>query len=101
MKIFFKRETIELDSLKRRKIAQLPHDFQQPTIVNFYWIEVDNNKFPSNSLAILEDLLQAEKVTNCSQILGQLFITPRIGTISPWSSRALDIVKNCGINIQN
>ena len=28
-----------------------------------------------------------------------IFITPRIGTISPWSSRATDIVIQCGINI--
>jgi phosphoribosylformylglycinamidine synthase len=28
-----------------------------------------------------------------------IFIGPRIGTISPWSSRALDIVQHCGIDI--
>ena len=28
-----------------------------------------------------------------------IFIGPRIGTISPWSSRATDIVQQCGINI--
>jgi len=28
-----------------------------------------------------------------------IFIGPRIGTISPWSSRASDIIQNCGINI--
>jgi phosphoribosylformylglycinamidine synthase len=26
----------------------------------------------------------------------QLFVTPRLGTVSPWASKALDIVKNCG-----
>ncbi len=26
----------------------------------------------------------------------QLFVTPRVGTVSPWASKALDIVKNCG-----
>jgi phosphoribosylformylglycinamidine synthase len=26
----------------------------------------------------------------------QLFITPRLGTVSPWASKALDIVRNCG-----
>jgi phosphoribosylformylglycinamidine synthase len=28
-----------------------------------------------------------------------IFIGPRIGTISPWSSRASDIIQNCGIDI--
>jgi phosphoribosylformylglycinamidine synthase len=27
----------------------------------------------------------------------QLFVTPRLGTISPWSSKATDIVHNCGL----
>jgi phosphoribosylformylglycinamidine synthase len=26
----------------------------------------------------------------------RLFVTPRVGTVSPWASKALDIVKNCG-----
>ena len=31
---------------------------------------------------------------------GELFlITPRIGTISPWSSKATDIVWNCGLEL--
>ncbi|WLF84906.1 phosphoribosylformylglycinamidine synthase [Moraxella sp. ZY210820] len=30
----------------------------------------------------------------------QVLITPRIGTISPWCSKATDIFKNCGINIE-
>src|SRR5690606_39573473 len=27
-------------------------------------------------------------------------VTPRLGTISPWASKATDIVRNCGIAIQ-
>ncbi|MCG2907223.1 hypothetical protein, partial [Escherichia coli] len=29
----------------------------------------------------------------------QVLVTPRIGTISPWSSKATDIFKNCNIPI--
>ncbi len=33
-----------------------------------------------------------------SQTSGELFlVTPRIGTISPWSSKATDIARNCGL----
>ena len=29
---------------------------------------------------------------------GGLLVTPRVGTISPWSSKASDIFHNCGLN---
>ena len=59
-----------------------------------------------------KDLLTNATKENLQKLLGadnnvlpnfktenNLFIGPRIGTISPWSSRATDIIKNCGINI--
>ena len=30
----------------------------------------------------------------------ELWICPRIGTVSPWSSKATDIAKNCGLDVQ-
>jgi len=33
------------------------------------------------------------------EIINKLFIGPRVGTISPWSSRATDIILNCGIDV--
>jgi len=47
-----------------------------------------------------------EKILDCEpnkfsdfKIKNSLFVGPRVGTISPWSSRATDIIKNCGIDI--
>ena len=46
----------------------------------------------------LEDLLRYGTAT-LSDVPGaiQLLVTPRFGTISPWSSKATDITRNCGL----
>jgi phosphoribosylformylglycinamidine synthase len=39
----------------------------------------------------------SEVSTKAAAVKGEhLFVTPRVGTVSPWASKALDIVKNCG-----
>ena len=30
----------------------------------------------------------------------QIFVTPRLGTVSPWASKATDIAHNCGLNVR-
>ncbi len=35
---------------------------------------------------------------NISSSARQIFVVPRAGTISPWSSKAIDICRNCGID---
>ncbi len=39
---------------------------------------------------------EAESLGHASQI--SILVTPRPGTISPWSSKATDIIHNCGLN---
>ena len=35
---------------------------------------------------------------SCNDVTGrELFVVPRLGTISPWSSKATDIARNCGL----
>ena len=49
----------------------------------------------------MQALLEAERVENVPQVsegLHLFLITPRIGTISPWSSKATDIAHNCGLD---
>ncbi len=36
--------------------------------------------------------------TGCAAVSGGFFVTPRKGTISPWSSKATDIFQNCGLS---
>ncbi len=43
----------------------------------------------------LAELLQAERHEPAAQAL---LVTPRLGTVSPWSSKATDIARNCGLS---
>jgi len=48
---------------------------------------------------ILKQILTYGPKANIEKPTGELFLViPRIGTISPWASRATDIAKNCGLN---
>jgi phosphoribosylformylglycinamidine synthase len=47
----------------------------------------------SNVSASMDDQANAKKLKG-----NHLFVTPRLGTVSPWASKALDIIKNCGFN---
>ncbi|CUS47240.1 MAG: phosphoribosylformylglycinamidine synthase PurL [Idiomarinaceae bacterium HL-53] len=44
----------------------------------------------------LEELLSGRVTTSLSLQDSQVLVVPRLGTISPWSSKATDIVNNCG-----
>ena len=49
----------------------------------------------------MQALLEAKRVENVPQVsegLHLFLITPRIGTISPWSSKSTDIAHNCGLD---
>ncbi|MFQ5642731.1 MAG: phosphoribosylformylglycinamidine synthase, partial [Thiogranum sp.] len=53
----------------------------------------------SNAQQVLQQLLGGQE-TVFQPVPGQvaLWVVPRIGTISPWSSKATDIAHNCGLN---
>ena len=64
-----------------------------------YFIEVtDDHKLTTEEQKVLSSLLEA-KVRQSGSEEGTVFflVTPRPGTISPWSSKATDIVLNSGI----
>lgn len=49
--------------------------------------------------SVLERILRYGPTAQAEQPGGQMIlVVPRIGTISPWSSKATDIAKNCGLN---
>ncbi|MBQ8708059.1 MAG: phosphoribosylformylglycinamidine synthase [Succinivibrionaceae bacterium] len=52
----------------------------------------------SDELAVLQRLLTYGPAVQAQEKAGTLFlVTPRPGTISPWSSKATDIARNCGL----
>ena len=63
-------------------------------------------------LNIISSAISHEELSGLSQLVNgsdedidlekrHLFITPRIGTISPWSSKATEILKNCNLDFIN
>ena len=58
-----------------------------------YAIQTNGEAFDVEELQRAATLLNAEG--NCDD--ADFFVTPRKGTISPWSSKATDIFRNCGL----
>ncbi|OSI11517.1 phosphoribosylformylglycinamidine synthase [Neisseria zoodegmatis] len=66
-----------------------------------FWYFVSSESALNNETATkLQALLEAERVEKTPEAENSLhlfLITPRIGTISPWASKATDIAHNCGL----
>jgi phosphoribosylformylglycinamidine synthase len=63
-----------------------------------HFVECDRQP-QSAERALLERLLAYGPLA--AQPAGELFlVVPRIGTISPWSSKATDIARNCGLEVR-
>jgi phosphoribosylformylglycinamidine synthase len=88
------RKTALEDQIKNKNSEIISID-----VNDIYAIE-SNTLLPESAKQNLQKILNSDKgsLTNL-KIGNNLFIGPRVGTISPWSSRATDIIKNCGINI--
>ena len=82
------------------RVIQVKH----PSVVDLSsaYIHIFESEEKLNSIELnnLKKILDyGEKADIQKKFNNVLFIGPRIGTISPWSSRAKDIVVHCGINI--
>ena len=70
----------------------------QTQIASEYWYFVASHQLLDNpTIEKLEALLAAKRVESPAFEQSLFLITPRIGTISPWASKATDIAQNCGI----
>jgi phosphoribosylformylglycinamidine synthase len=65
-----------------------------------YLVETDNGSvMTENEISRLIQLTESIKVIDAEKLTKMTFaVRPRIGTISPWSTKALDICKNCGLD---
>ena len=75
-----------------------------PSVVGLLssYLHIFESKVKLNGIELnnLKQILNyGEKVDIPKKFNNVLFIGPRIGTISPWSSRAKDIVVHCGVKI--
>ncbi len=89
------------------RIAAFKSKFQPSTAIDlkelncneiYFACLSDINKTKDHkSLGELSNILSVEE--SCDFLQGDhLLVIPRIGTISPWSSKATEILHNCGIN---
>ncbi len=62
---------------------------------HWYFVELDA-ALSADEQARLADLLGIPKALPAAPQGSLLLVTPRLGTISPWSSKATDIAHNCG-----
>ena len=65
--------------------------------IYFCMLNRNISSIKENELLELLSLLNANDNQNFPE-KSFFFITPRIGTISPWSSKATEILKNCGLS---
>ena len=62
---------------------------------HWYFVEL-NGELDAAELSRLKDLLGVPRQMSAAPEGTLLLVTPRLGTISPWSSKATDIARNCG-----
>ena len=95
----FRGETA-LSAFRINKLLQKAQSLGLPenAIASEYWYFVASDAPLSDADALqLKALLAAERVTSPDATQSLFLITPRIGTISPWSSKATNIAHNCGL----
>ncbi len=93
------RGATALSPFRVEKLLQKAQTLGLPetTFTSEYWYFVASPaELDAPTVEKLQALLAAQRVA--PQANGEFFlITPRIGTISPWASKATDIAHNCGI----
>ena len=79
-----------------KKISSVIPDIELVSSEYIHFIESEEGLNTSNK-ATLDKLLNYAPKANLSNSNFQITISPRIGTISPWSSKASEIFKLCGL----
>ena len=80
-----------------KKISALIPDIELVSSEYIHFIESKQDLNTSNK-STLDKLLDYAPKANLSNSNFQITISPRIGTISPWSSKASEICKLCGLS---
>ena len=86
-----------LEALKTRLSERLSGHPDLAVEADFvYALDLSEN-LDSESLSRADTLLGATGGVSDSPESGAFFVAPRRGTISPWSTKATDILRNCGL----
>ena len=88
--------SFRIDQLNQQ--ARKLHLPEQAQLSSEFWYFIHSDAVLSaDDVHRLCDLLTAEQPSSTERSEQLCLITPRLGTISPWSSKATDIARNCGI----
>ena len=92
-KVIILKGDFTLSSFRLKKLNEQIKDDANSIIgiTHIYLIHMENE----DNIDKLKQLLKADLITKTHRN-DAIFIAPRLGTISPWSSKATDILKNCG-----
>ncbi len=100
--MFQLRGSIALSLFRQKKLlATLQTQFPDISAIEaeFTHFIDDKQALTQNELTLLNNLLDSGEEKNAKKPNGQLFlVTPRFGTISPWSSKASDILHICALS---
>ena len=93
--LFLTGATSALSEFRIKKLLQdlAPLGIAEISAEHRYFAELDG-ELADADLAFLFELLHAQEHTPAADAI---LVTPRLGTVSPWSSKATDIVTNCGL----
>ena len=84
-----------LSRLSKELLAALP-GLRSCEAEFVYFVETREGDIDGEAMSRLKDLLDAHPAHDEAPTGTLLLVTPRLGTISPWSSKATDIVHQCG-----
>ena len=82
----------------RQKSLRLQLDNNIEITSEFRYFVAARSAINTANFQKLLQLLHAHELSESYADDKQILITPRLGTISPWSSKATDIAHNCGLN---
>ena len=85
------------DLLKEAKESSF--DIKDLTSSYLHVIESKKNLASKDRESLSQILAYGEDIKEALVPKNTIFISPRVGTISPWSSRATNIIHHCGIDI--
>ncbi|MBE8215692.1 MAG: phosphoribosylformylglycinamidine synthase [Endozoicomonadaceae bacterium] len=104
MRVLFRQHAAsdERSQLILKKLQRVSPLISSVLSVQYYWLLMSDSKpLLSQQEAILSQLLQADwliqDAENSMKNPCQVIVLPRIGTISPWSSKATNIIHNVGL----
>jgi len=88
-----------LSDFRKRKLVRRISDLAGAGLqleARFVFLIESGSTLAGSEISALQDLLHGEPVTSLD-VDGLLLVVPRLGTQSPWSSKATDIAWHCGL----